>query len=83
MSTLATAIRIAAEVHERQRDKGGAPYVLHPLRMMMRLREITIQRGFSLIDFSMLGLGRWSSRKPRWIVIWIVISGVNCSISLR
>lgn len=25
MSTLATAIRIAAEVHERQRDKGGAP----------------------------------------------------------
>lgn len=34
MSTLGTAIRIASEVHENQRDKGGKPYILHPLRVM-------------------------------------------------
>jgi (p)ppGpp synthase/HD superfamily hydrolase len=36
---LGTAIRIAAEVHEQQRDKGGKAYILHPLRIMMRLRS--------------------------------------------
>lgn len=35
---LATAIRIAATVHEKQTDKGGKAYILHPIRMMMRLR---------------------------------------------
>ena len=37
MSTLERAIVIAAEAHEGQVDKAGAPYVLHPLRMMLRL----------------------------------------------
>jgi len=37
MSTLERAIRIAAEKHEGQLDKAGAPYILHPLRMMLRL----------------------------------------------
>ena len=37
MSTLERAIAIAAEAHAGQRDKGGAPYVLHPLRVMLRL----------------------------------------------
>lgn len=37
MSTLERAIGIAAKAHEGQVDKGGAPYVLHPLRMMLRL----------------------------------------------
>ena len=32
------AIRIAAEAHRGQRDRAGAPYVLHPLRMMLRMR---------------------------------------------
>ncbi len=35
---LATAIRIAAQVHEHQKDKGGSAYILHPMRVMMRLR---------------------------------------------
>lgn len=39
MSTLERAIGIAAEAHARQVDKAGAPYVLHPLRMMPALRE--------------------------------------------
>lgn len=35
MSTLERAIAIAAEAHAGQRDKAGAPYVLHPLRVML------------------------------------------------
>lgn len=37
MSTLERAIAIAAKAHEGQVDKAGAPYVLHPLRMMLCL----------------------------------------------
>jgi (p)ppGpp synthase/HD superfamily hydrolase len=37
MSILERAIAIAAEAHAGQVDKAGAPYVLHPLRMMLRL----------------------------------------------
>ncbi|MBK9026814.1 MAG: bifunctional (p)ppGpp synthetase/guanosine-3',5'-bis(diphosphate) 3'-pyrophosphohydrolase [Propionivibrio sp.] len=37
MSTLERAIVMAAEAHAGQMDKAGAPYVLHPLRMMLRL----------------------------------------------
>ncbi len=35
---LASAIALAASKHENQVDKGGKAYILHPLRMMMRLR---------------------------------------------
>ena len=37
MSKLERAIRLAAEKHEGQLDKAGAPYILHPLRMMLGL----------------------------------------------
>jgi (p)ppGpp synthase/HD superfamily hydrolase len=37
MATLERAIQIAAEAHAGQVDKGGAPYVLHPLRVMMAM----------------------------------------------
>ena len=32
------AIRIAVEAHRGQKDRAGAPYILHPLRMMFRLQ---------------------------------------------
>ena len=35
--TLEDAIAIAAVVHKGQVDKAGAPYILHPLRLMMRM----------------------------------------------
>ena len=35
--TLERAIEIAARVHAGQVDKGGAPYILHPLRVMLRV----------------------------------------------
>lgn len=34
---LQRAIEIAAEAHREQTDKAGAPYLLHPLRVMMLL----------------------------------------------
>jgi (p)ppGpp synthase/HD superfamily hydrolase len=37
LSTLERAIAIAAKAHEGQVDKSGAPYILHPLRVMLRL----------------------------------------------
>lgn len=35
--TLERAIEIAARTHAGQHDKGGAPYILHPLRVMLRV----------------------------------------------
>jgi (p)ppGpp synthase/HD superfamily hydrolase len=37
MATLARAIAIAAQAHEDQVDKAGQPYILHPLRVMLRM----------------------------------------------
>ena len=36
MSTLEKAIEIAIKAHRGQTDKSGAPYILHPLRVMER-----------------------------------------------
>jgi len=35
MATLERAIALAAQAHEGQVDRAGAPYILHPLRMML------------------------------------------------
>jgi (p)ppGpp synthase/HD superfamily hydrolase len=40
MATLERAIALAALAHEGQKDKTGEPYILHPLRMMMRLNRL-------------------------------------------
>lgn len=37
MSTLERAVQIAAKAHAGQIDKAGHPYLLHPLRVMLRL----------------------------------------------
>lgn len=37
MATLERAIQIAAEAHLGQVDKGGQPYILHPIRVMLRM----------------------------------------------
>lgn len=37
MATLEDAIQLAAEAHRGQRDRNGQPYVLHVLRVMLRV----------------------------------------------
>jgi (p)ppGpp synthase/HD superfamily hydrolase len=37
VATIERALQIAAKAHEGQRDKEGLPYILHPLRAMMRV----------------------------------------------
>jgi len=48
--TLAKAIRIAAVAHENQVDRAGAPYILHPLRVMARVRGEEEQIAAALHD---------------------------------
>ncbi|AVX89824.1 HD domain-containing protein [Pseudomonas sp. VE 196-7] len=38
--TLERAIAIAATAHAGQVDKGGAPYILHPLKVMLRMDSL-------------------------------------------
>ena len=39
MATLEDAVSIAAQAHRGQTDKAGDPYLLHPLRMMLRMKS--------------------------------------------
>lgn len=48
--SLERAIAIAASVHAGQTDKGGAPYILHPLRVMLRLTNPSAQIAAVLHD---------------------------------
>ena len=38
--TLERAIALAATAHAGQVDKGGAPYILHPLKVMLRMTSL-------------------------------------------
>ena len=50
MATLERAIAIAAKAHEGQLEKGGLPYVLHPLRLMMRMTSLEAKMAAVLHD---------------------------------
>lgn len=39
LDPLARAVTFAAEIHAGQVDKAGKPYILHPLRVMLQLRD--------------------------------------------
>lgn len=41
MSTLDKALIIACEAHNGQKDRFGRPYILHPVRVMMKMRTDT------------------------------------------
>lgn len=38
-ATLEQAIALAARAHQGQTDKAGAPYIFHPLRLMLRMKD--------------------------------------------
>jgi (p)ppGpp synthase/HD superfamily hydrolase len=43
MATLERAIELAVQYHKGQRDKAGEPYILHPLRVMLRCQGVEAQ----------------------------------------
>jgi len=50
MPTLERAISIAATAHAGQFDKAGEPYILHPLRVMMRVAGASARMAAVLHD---------------------------------
>lgn len=48
MPKLEDAISLAVEAHRGQHDKAGQPYILHPLRVMMRL-ETEVERTVAIL----------------------------------
>ena len=50
IATIEDAISIAARAHKGQKDKAGAPYLLHPLRMMLRMDSETAMMAAVLHD---------------------------------
>jgi (p)ppGpp synthase/HD superfamily hydrolase len=39
MATLEHAILLAVQAHQGQKEKAGSPYILHPIRVMSRMRS--------------------------------------------
>ena len=50
MATLERAIEIAARAHAGQVDKAGAPYILHPIRMMLNVDSLEARMAAVLHD---------------------------------
>jgi (p)ppGpp synthase/HD superfamily hydrolase len=50
MNILDVAIAFAAKAHAGQLDKAGKPYILHPLRLMMKFDELEEQLASLLHD---------------------------------
>ena len=50
MATLERAIAIAATAHAGQKSKEGGPYIMHPLRVMMRVEGVEAQMAGILHD---------------------------------
>ena len=62
MSTLEKAIAIACKAHNGKKDKAGASYILHPLRVMMRMdspREMMVAVMHDVVEDS----EKWTLQK--------------------
>ena len=64
MSTLERAIEIAAQAHAGQCDKGGAPYILHPLRVMFAVRT-PVERIVAVLHDLMEDSKHWTPERLR------------------
>ncbi len=65
MATLDRAIALAAEAHSGQTDKAGEPYLLHPMRVMLRVRGETEQIVAMLHDVVEDGGPAWTLERLR------------------
>ncbi len=65
-ATIDDAIQIAAEAHKGIKDKAGAPYILHPLRMMMRMK--TESEMMTAILHDVVEDTRDNSDKHKWTI---------------
>lgn len=64
-SMLSEGIRIALEAHEGKTDRGGQPYILHPLRVMLAMKEDHLRLAAILHDVvedSSITLGQLSAK---------------------
>ncbi len=59
LSLLEKAIALAVEAHRGQKDRAGAPYILHPLRMMARVESVPEKIVVSI------PAGSWTRSKQR------------------
>lgn len=50
MASLEECIQIAAKAHAGQKDKGGEPYILHPLRVMLKMERESYRKVAILHD---------------------------------
>ncbi len=80
MSTLERAIAIAAEGHAGQTDKGGAPYILHPLRMMMSLSTLE-ERIVAVLHDVVEDCPEWTFERLQgegfWVEILVALDSVT------
>jgi (p)ppGpp synthase/HD superfamily hydrolase len=63
MATLDRAIEIVVEADRNQQDKAGAPYILHPLRVMMSFeteKEMTVAVMHDVVEDSL-----WTAERLR------------------
>jgi hypothetical protein len=63
VSTLEHAIALAAKAHQGQVDKAGAPYILHPLRVMLSL--ITVEERITAVLHDVIEDCGWSPEMLR------------------
>jgi len=62
-ATLEDAIAIAVEAHRGQTDKAGAPYILHPLRVMLAVA--TEEERMAAVLHDVLEDGGWTLERLR------------------
>lgn len=73
---LAKAIVIATLAHEGQFDKGGNPYILHPLTVMYNMR----QQGFDIETQCIAVLHDVMEDNPNWTVARLAEEGMSKEI---
>ncbi len=76
--TLEKAIQIAADAHEGAKDKAGAPYIFHPLRMMLKMDTDEGRIVAVLHDVLEDNPAVWSSYKDDVNIPGAVLAALDC-----